>query len=194
MEKKMYTGTYTVVDGENEKEITFNYKKELSSIERISFVNSIAETVINGTDYYPTLEGVMFGFELVRSFTDIDTSNIVTIDEIDDFLEVNDNLIRTLFEVIDEKLIKGLMESTRKVIDHRLAIYESPLANSLDKLINTLETKLNEINVNDFMGFAKKLSDVPNELTAEKMLEAYANTDIFKKKFREVSKEDNEGK
>jgi hypothetical protein len=50
----------------------------------------------------------------------------------------------------------------------------------LANLLKSLEGKMNEIEIPTLMNFASKINEIPDELSADKIAEACANSDAFK--------------
>lgn len=175
----------------NGEEIEFNYYTDLPMSKKIAFVNAVADTVVGDDYYYPMLKDMMFDFQLVNFFSDVDTGidfdddSIELLDEIDEFLsetKAADVLkLNINFDVLTE-----LVDSIDKAIEYKTGIHPSPIADGIASLLNIVEKKFAGIDVNSMTDMANVFKNVQGNITPEKMLEAYANSDIFKKQHDEV--------
>lgn len=170
----------------NGKNIEFNYYTDLSVSKKIAFVDSVVNTVVGDDYYYPMLKDMMFDFQLVNFFTDVDTGidfdddSGELIDEIDAFLS-DGNLVDILKVSIDIDVLMELIDSVDKAIEYKTGIHPSPIADAITSLLDTVEKKFSGIDVDSMTGMAKVFGKLQGDITPEKMLEAYANSDIFKK-------------
>ena len=170
----------------NGKNIEFNYHTDLPVSKRVAFVNAVVDTVVGDDYYYPMLRDVMFDFQLVNFFTDVDTGidfdddSGELIDEIDAFLS-DGNLVDILKVSIDIDVLMELSDSVDKAIEYKTGIHSSPIEDAIASLLDTVEKKFSGIDVDSMTGMAKVFGKLQGDITPEKMLEAYANSDIFKR-------------
>lgn len=175
----------------NGKNIEFNYHTDLSVSKRIAFVNAVVDTVVGDDYYYPMLRDMMFDFQLVNFFTDVDTGidfdddSGELIDEIDAFLS-DGNLVDILKVSIDIDILMELSDSVDKAIEYKTGIHPSPIADAIASLLDTVEKKFSGIDVDSMTGMAEVFGKLQGDITPEKMLEAYANSDIFKRQHDDV--------
>ena len=175
----------------NGKNIEFNYHTDLSVSKKIAFVNAVVDTVVGDDYYYPMLRDVMFDFQLVNFFTDVDTGidfdddSGELIDEIDAFLS-DGNLVDILKVSIDLDVLTELIDSVDKAIEYKTGIHSSPIEDAIASLLDTVEKKFSGIDVDSMTGMAKVFGKLQGDITPEKMLEAYANSDIFKRQRDDV--------
>ena len=176
----------------NGKNIEFNYHTDLSVSKKIAFVNAVVDTVVGDDYYYPMLRDIMFDFQLVNFFTDVDTGidfdddSGELIDEIDAFLS-DGNLMDILKVSIDIDVLMELSDSVDKAIEYKTGIHPSPIEDAIASLLDTVERKFSGIDVDSMTGMAKVFGKLQGDITPEKMLEAYAKSDIFKKQHEEVA-------
>lgn len=176
----------------NGKNIEFNYHTDLSVSKKIAFVNAVVDTVVGDDYYYPMLRDIMFDFQLVNFFTDVDTGidfdddSGELIDEIDAFLS-DGNLVDILKVSIDIDVLMELSDSIDKAIEYKTGIHPSPIEDAIASLLDTVEKKFSGIDVDSMTGMAKVFGKLQGDITPEKMLEAYAKSDIFKKQHKEVA-------
>ena len=175
----------------NGKNIEFNYHTDLSVSKKIAFVNAVVDTVVGDDYYYPMLRDVMFDFQLVNFFTDVDTGidfdddSGELIDEIDAFLS-DGNLVDILKVSIDIDVLMELSDSVDKAIEYKTGIHSSHIEDAIASLLDTVEKKFSGIDVDSMTGMAKVFGKLQGDITPEKMLEAYANSDIFKRQHDNV--------
>lgn len=174
----------------NGEEIEFNYYTDLPMSKKVAFVNAVADTVVGDNYYYPMLKDMIFDFHLVNFFSDIDMG--IDYDDVDRLLdEVETFLSETnaadVIKVnINIDVLMELVDSVDKAIEYKTGIHPSPIADALASLLDTVEKKFSGIDVNSMTGMAKVFGKLQGDITPEKMLEAYAKSDIFKKQHEDV--------
>lgn len=193
MNKTNYTkvGTYFY----NDEPYNFNFATSLSMSEKITFINSIVDTIVD-SNYNSILKDIMFDFMLVKIFTDIETSflkvedeygNIITdIDLVEHFLEET-NIVDIVKANMEIGLLEELNEAVNKAIEYRTGIHPSPLNDALASLIGTLEKKVNEIDLGGAMEMVKMFNGMADEFTPESVVNAYMNSDMHKKNLNEIA-------
>lgn len=176
------TDTYT----RNNEEVEFAYKINLTMSQKIEFVSAVVDTVVGDDYYYPMLKDMIFDFHLVNFFTDVfDNSSSFTIDEIEEFLNETD--VADILKInIDFDLLTELYDSVDKAIEYKTGIHISPIEDAIKSLLDTVERKFRDIDVDSMTGMAKVFEKLQGDITPDKMLEAYANSDIFKKQHDDV--------
>ena len=180
------TGVYFYGD----ESYDFNFLTSLSASKKISFINSIVDTVVDN-NYYTVVRDMLFDFAIIRTFTDIDTT----------FVKNSDSMIDTIEEFLDETnivdivkanmkigLLEELNESVDKAIEFRTGIHPNPLNEALASLLSTLEKKVNEIDLGSAMGMAQKFMGMTEDLTPESLINAYMNSDTHKDNVVEIAK------
>ena len=184
MVKNVKTGVYTY----NSEETAFNFYTSLSAKQKVSFINAVVDTVVDD-NYYDCLVDLLFDFEIIDKFTDVDLSIIVEsgyqIDIIENFVDETN-----IAEIVKANVEQGLMEELRKSVDlcieYRTGIHKNPLSESLSNLLDTIEKKVSGIDTENMMKMAKILSSVSGELTMDKLIESYSKSEIFKEKFKNI--------
>ena len=168
------TGVYTY----NGEEVSFNFYTSISAYDKVRFVNTVVNTLVDD-NYISVIRNLIFDFEIIDVFTDIDTSNIKDINAIEQFLEET-NIVEIVKANIDSNVIEELNKAVDDNIEYRTGIHKNPISESLSNLLNTLEEKVSGIDTEKMMEMAQIFSNVSGELTADKMLEAYSKSDLFK--------------
>lgn len=180
------TGLYTY----NGEEKQFSFKTSLSAHDKMKFVSSVTNLVV-GENYYSILKDLFFDFAIINVFTDVsirdrdDEEIEYTVDIVESL--VNDTEIVNIVKAnLDYGVIEELKEAVNDNIEYKTGIHRNPLTESLSNLVNTIDKQLSGINVDSLMEFANIFSGMTGELTPEKMLKVYSESDLFKNKYNEV--------
>lgn len=180
MKNETMTGTYDY----NGESVQFNFFTSLSAYDKLNFVNSVVSIVVDDDNYNYVIKNMIFDFNIIRFFTDVDTASILesdnSIDAIEEFLDET-NIVDVIMMNAEPGVIGELMEAVELNIEYRTGIHSNPIASSLSSLLNTIERKVEGIDLDSMMGLAEAMGGISGELTPEKILDAYAKTDIFKK-------------
>lgn len=184
MSDKIINDTYI----SNGEEIEFTYLANPSMSKKVAFVKSVVENVVNDDCYYPMIKDMVFDFCLIEFFSDI-MSNAEneedTIDYVEEFL-ANNNAATVMKLGMDFDVVQELRENVDKMIEYKTGIHPSPIADAISKILDTLEQKFAGIDVDAMSGMANVFGKLQGDITPEKMLEAYAKSDVFKKQAKEV--------
>lgn len=178
--KDLMKGIYT----RNGEEFTFEYKTDLSIKEKDIFVMNVCDTII-GSDYHSLLKELIFDFQIVSIFTDIDLSEVKNTDDTIDWVE---SFIKetNVVDVVKPSLKEGLLDELEKAIDnnieYRTGIHKNILHEAISGLIKTLEEKIEGVDTRAMMDMAKALSGMSGELTTDNLLQSYINSGILEKK------------
>ena len=187
MNNEIKTGVYAV-DGED---VSFDFYTSLSAYKKAQFVAYVSDILV-GDNYNYVIKDMVFDFCVVAVFTNIDTSDV---QDADDGISAMEEFIATHKSVVD--IVKanaeyGLMDELNKAIElnieYRTGIHINPISSSLANLLDTLERKFNEFDLNSMIDLAQSMSGIAGELTPEKMLDAYAKTDVYKKNWETAEK------
>lgn len=185
--KNVKTGTYTY---KNES-IPFNFYTELRAVDKIKFINAVCDTLID-TNYYSVIRDLVFDFQIVNVFTDVvvpelqDSPSPISI--IEEFLD-DTNIVEIVKANVDKKLIAELEKAVDENIEYRTGIHKNTLEDALTSLLHTVEQKINDVDTEGMMEMAMKLNSISDELTPERMLQAYSETDMFKNRIYEKEQE-----
>ena len=177
----------------NGEDFNFKFKTTLCASEKVYFVNSVTDLLI-GENYNSVLRNLVFDFFVIDVFTDVDTSWIYIVEddndsdvnilgEMESFV-YNTNIVDIVRANDEYGVIDELMESLDLNIEYRTGIHKSPIIESIANLINAFERKVNDFDVDaeSLIGMVNMLGGISGELTADKLLEAYAKSDIYKSK------------
>lgn len=172
------SGVYT----RGNEEIAFNYNTALTARQKAEFVANVVDTVAD-RNYFDFLTDMIFDYEIVDQFTDVDLAEVneafYQLDGIEKLLGET-NIVEIVKENVAPFLIDNLRSSVDKAIEYKTGIHKNPLSESVASIMNTLNNKLGEIDINSMMEMAKMISDVPGEFTADKLLDAYSKSDMYK--------------
>lgn len=181
--KNVKTGAYTY---KNES-IPFNFYTELRAVDKIKFINAVCDTLID-TNYYSVIRDLVFDFQIVNVFTDVvvpelqDSPSPISI--IEEFLD-DTNIVEIVKSNVDKKLIAELEKAVDENIEYRTGIHKNTLEDALTSLLHTVEQKINDVDTEGMMEMAMKLNSISDELTPERILQAYSETDMFKNRIYE---------
>lgn len=168
------SGVYTL-GGE---EIEFHYNTTLTIEQKVAFVGKVVGLVVDD-NYYDFLTDMLFDWEIIDQFTDVDVE-FFKLDAIEKFLAETD-IVKIVTENVDAELIQNLRASIANGIEYKTGIHKNYLSEALAGIVDTLDKKIGEIDINSMMDMAKMIGDVPGEFTADKILDAYSKSDMYKK-------------
>lgn len=165
--KNIKTGV--AIDKRTNEELKFNFQTDLTIKEKIRFVSSVVNTVV-GDDYYSFLKDLIFDFEIIEIFTDIDTSDISeATDRIATMEEfVNNTNVVEIVKANSENVIAELYQAVEDDLEFKTGVHRSTVLNSLEKLINSLDNALNK-NYDDIVSMAKKINEM-GDIQSEDLL------------------------
>lgn len=184
--KNVMTGTYVRGD----KLIDFNFGTDLSIADKQKFVNTVVSVLIDDEHYNSIIRDLIVDFYTIKFFTDIDTTKLSDspsfFDDVEQFLEETN-----IIDIVQANALPSLFDELNKAIDNSIAyltgIHPNPLNEALANLFNTLEKKVNGIDLNSVMGIAQKFASMTDEFTPESVVNAYINSDLHKNNLEEIS-------
>lgn len=176
MEMFKYVGCYK--RGENVNE--FRYNIELSVSEKVRFVSTFTDLIINEEHLNLVARDLMFDYMLMVMFTDVRISDELkessdSIAAIETFFAECD-LLDQLKNVIDENLIKELNHAIDKDIEYKTGIRMNRLEDSLAGLMDEIQKKLGNFEVTDMV------KELLSRTEPDKILDLYMRSSAFKKK------------
>lgn len=194
--KEVKTGVYFY----NEESYNFNFCTGLSAYDKMVFVNSVVDTLIDDNNYNSIVKDLIFDFTIVRLFTDINTSFINQKDDdgnivnpiiiIEQFLE-NSNIVDVVKANVSSMVFDELSDAIDKSIQYRTGIHSSPISDAIASLISTFEKKINEVNLDELADMAQKISGIIGEFTPDSIVNAYMNSDVHKNNLAEIEEAKN---
>lgn len=192
MMKNVMTGSYVY----NDEIVNFKFYTDLSVSEKLTFVNSVVDIVVDEGNYNSIIRDLMFDYMVINMFTDIDTSFFKTtdgtdIDLLEDFL-LETNIVDVVKVNAFPALFYELDDAINKSIEYKTGIHRNSLEDALASLVNTLEKKIDDIdmgsiNLNKMSEIAELFAGKSSEFTPENVVKAYLQTDIHKKNLDEIA-------
>lgn len=189
MNNEIKTGVYTIDD----KDTPFAFYTSLNAYRKSQFVVSVSNILV-GDNYNCVIRDLAFDFCIVAIFTDIDTSDVQDADDgvtaMEEFVEE----FKPVIDIVKENVEDGVLDELNAAIDlnieYRTGIHINPISSSIANFIDTIERKVDGIDLNSMMDLAQSMAGISDELTADKLLDAYAKTDVFKKHWGNTYKDD----
>ena len=189
MKNEVKTGVYTI-DG---KDNPFAFYTSLNAYRKSQFVVSVCNTLV-GDNYNYVLDDLVFDYFIVAIFTDIDVSEVQKSDNGISAMEEFVDKFKPVIDTVKANAVDGLLDELRKAIDlnieYRTGIHINPISSSLANLLDTLNNKFSGFDLDKMMEIAEPMSKIAGELTPEKMIDAYAKTNIFKEHWGNSEKND----
>lgn len=185
--KNAMLGTYI----KGEETYNFNFGTDLSTVDKLKFVNSVVGLLVTDKNYNSIIRDLVTDFYIIDIFTDVDITELkessVFVSDVEQFLEETN-----IIDIVKANMVVGLLDELNKAIDNSIAyltgIHLSPLNEALASLINTLEKKINGVDLDSMMGMAQKFIGMTGEFTPESVVNAYINSDMHKKNLEEIEK------
>lgn len=180
-------GTYTYRNEEKE----FSYFVDLILDNKINFVSTVIKSIIIDNCYFSFIRDVMTDFYIIKFFTDVDLSMFqgkeYTIDDVKDFVEGTD-----IAQIVKNDMTDGLLDELNKSIDenieYKTGIHKDYFIDAITKLLNTFDKQVSSIDTNQMMELAQKINGISGELTPDKLVDAYAKSDLFKERLNDTDK------
>lgn len=171
--------------GENAVEI--NIKENLTVSEKISFVDTVVHIMVR-ENYYPMLKKIAFDYAMISVFTDVNMEEFNTMDEIERFIEET-NIVDLVETYTQSGLIAELDDAVCKSIEMKTGIRESRIENAIGGLIKALEEKVVGIKPDEIMDLANRLNGIKDDLTPEKLIDAYTKSERFQDLYNKITSE-----
>lgn len=191
MMNRMKTGTFDY----NKESYTFDFKTSLSAYEKMIFVKTVSNSLINDNGYDSIVRDLIFDFVIVDMFTNIDTSFINMKD--DEGNDVNPIILIEHFldesnvvDVVKANMEIGLLEELNHAVDldiqYITGIHPNPLNEALAGLISTLDQKVNNVDLDSMMAMAKKFANMTEDFTVENAVNILTNGGAYNKNALEI--------
>ena len=192
MVKELKTGVYY----KGEESFGFDFYIDLTIADKLRFVKSVTSIVVDDKDYNSIIRDLVFDFYVVDIFTTIDTTDLMTsktfLDDVEKFFEET-NIVDVVKANVPSYLFDELNKAIDKSIEYKTGIHPNPLGDALTNLVDTLERKIDEVDLSSMMEMANVFSGITGELTPESIVNAYMKSDMHKNNLKEIknSKEKN---
>lgn len=184
--KEVMIGAY--INGDDIKQ--FEFYTDLSAANKLKLVNSVSSLLVDGENYNSIIRDIIFDFYIVDIFVaDKSTKELIDdlkeshafIEDVEEFLE-NTNLA----EIIKANAAHGLIDELNHAVDLNIqyltGIHANPLNEALTRLVNTIEDKINQVDLNSMMEMAQMFAGMTGEITPESVVNAYIESSAHKKK------------
>lgn len=183
--KEVKNGTYMY----NDSFFSFDFYTDLSVATKLKFVNSVVDILVDENRYNSIIRDLIFDFYIIDIMTDVDTTDLKAspsfLNDVEQFLEETN-----IVEIVKANASPMLFDELNKAIDNSVSyltgIHLNPLNDALASLFNTIEKKINEIDLDSMMDMAKAFAGASGELSAENILNAYMTSDAHKKNLDEI--------
>lgn len=189
MNNEIKTGVYTL-DGED---TPFAFYTSLNAYRKSQFVVSVSDILV-GDNYNYVIRDLAFDFCIVAIFTDIDTADVQDADDGITAMEEFVEKFKPVIDIVKTNVEDGVLDALHTAIDlnieYRTGIHINPISFSIASFIDTIERKVDGIDLNSMMDLAQSMAGISDELTADKLLDAYAKTNIFKEHWGDSNKSD----
>lgn len=189
MNNEVKTGVYTL-DGED---TPFAFYTSLSAYRKSQFVVSVSNILV-GDNYNYVIRDLAFDFCIVAIFTDIDTADVQDANDGITAMEEFVEKFKPVIDIVKANVEDGVLDELHTAIDlnveYRTGIHINPISHSLASFIDTIDRKVDGIDLNSMMDLAQSMAGISDELTADKLLDAYAKTNIFKEHWGDHNEND----
>ena len=191
--KEARTGTY-IYNGEYRN---FNFYTEMSAYDKLIFVNSVVDTLVDDDNYNSIVRDLIFDFTIVRMFTDIDTSFVNQKDDdendINPIIPIEDFLLETnVVEIVKANVPSYIFDELNNAINlniqYRTGIHYNPVSEAIANLISALEKKMAQVDLDSIMDVAQKFAGMTDDFTLDNLVNTYMNSDIHKNNLVEIQK------
>ena len=175
------TGVYNF----NEKEFSFNFLTNLPASMKVSFVESVTNALIDedNNNYNSVIRDIIFDFYIIVAMTDVDVTDIANsgdVDKIEEFVNETE-IVSIVKNNTEDGLIQSLGDAVDANLQYRTGIKIDAISKSISSLLNTIERKIPEFDMDEVMSASGLLSQIADDFSPEKMLDAYANSEEFRK-------------
>lgn len=186
------TGNY--INGD--KIHNFEFYTSLSASNKVKFVNSVTSILVDGENYNSIIYDIIFDFYVVDIFaTDESTKEVVDrlkhsnafLEDVEEFLE-NTNIAEIIKAGADYGLIDELKHSVDLNVQYLTGIHPNRLNDALTELINTIERKIDGVDLSAMMDVAQLFAGMTDDFTTENVVNAYINSDMHKDNLNEIKK------
>lgn len=186
MMNEMKTGVYFY----NDESYNFDFYADLSSANKLKFVNSVVDLLVDDGHYNSIIRDIIFDYYIIKIFTTVNTEELDNslnfIDDTENFL-FSTNIIEVVKANTSPTIFYELNDAVDKSVQYLTGIHPNPLNDALASLLSTFEKKINEIDLDSMIGMAQKFAGMTGEFTPESIVTAYMNSDAHKKNLTEIA-------
>lgn len=189
--KEVRTGFYT----RNGESFDFNFYTDLSVAKKLEFVDSVIGLLVNDNHYNSVIRDLLFDFFVIDVFTDVDITELVNsknfLEDVEAFLDET-NIVEIVKANVSPVLFAELSDAVDKSVQYLTGIHPNPLNEALASLLNTIEDKIGEIDLESMMEMVQKFSGMTEEFTMDNIVNAYMNSGEHKRNLAEIESANNE--
>ena len=179
-------GTY--IRGEDT--VNFNFGTDLSMADKLKFVNSVVDLLVDDEHYNSVIRDLVIDFYIIDIFTDVDTTELKKssffVNDVEKFLEET-NIVDIVRANASPTLFDELNKAIDDSIEYLTGIHFNPLNAALASLVSTLENMVGEFDMGSMMDMAQKFVSMTDKLTPESVVNAYINSDMHKNNLEEIA-------
>lgn len=178
---EMRDGIYT----RNGNDYEFKFKTKLKASDKAKFINAVLNVIIVNNVFYFFLTDLIFDFEVIEFFTDVNPTES-KIDDIEVLLEET-NIVKIVYANAPDA-IQELRNAVNDNILYQTGIKQNSVENAIVHLVKTIENTFNGIDTKMLMDYAQRISSVVGELDANKIVNAYTESDAYKQHLIDADK------
>lgn len=195
MNIEVKSATYTQIKDGNETQVAFGFFLDLRAKDKMRFVNTVVDTIVD-TDkkrYNGIIKDLIFDFAIIETFTDVDTTEIResadVVSAIEDFI-AETNIVDIVTANISTELMESLRIAVDENIQYKTGVNPNNISSAVSGLLGRFEKMLSGVDVNELVDFASKVSGISDDLSADKIVDAYSHSAAFQKVADGMAKRD----
>lgn len=180
------SATYTQIKDGKENQFEFDFATNLKATSKMMFVNSVVDTIVDETNkrYNGIIKDLIFDFTIIDMFTNIDVSDIR--DSADSVSAIENFLAETnIVEIVTANVSTQLMESLRIAVDeniqYKTGVNPNNVSSAISNLLEKFEKTIEGVDVSELVDFANKVGGISDNVTVDKIVDAYSRSEAFKK-------------
>lgn len=175
------TATYTTITDDGvEMQISFDFRNDLTASEKVSFVNFVVGILVDETNktYNGIIKDLIFDFAIIGHFTNVNMSDVYAeiqeskdnVSVIEKYIESND-IVRIVTANIPVELLESLRIAIDENIQYKTGVNPNNVFSSISNLLNKFSKKIDGIDVNELVEFAKGINGLGDALNVESLTE-----------------------
>lgn len=184
------TGTYILSTANEDEFHEFEFYTDLSVVNKLYFVNSVTDLVVDENRYNSVIRDLVFDFYIIDIMTNVDTTELKKslnfLNDVEEFL-LSTNIVEIVKANASPYLIDELNKAVDKSVAYRTGIHSSPISDAIASLLSALEKRINEVDMNSMMEMAKKLSGIAGELNVDNVVDAYMKSGEHMRNLEEIA-------
>lgn len=173
--------------------IDFEYISNPSIVDWQNFARRVTLFLVNeGTkEYYSLLKDIVFDFVLIYEFSNVSVDHILgssgdQYDLMEEYVHGN-----SIASIIKDAYGADAIDRAKNAIDDMIAyktgIYENRAIKAFASLADYASAYIKNIPIDDMQEFVNRVNNMQGEITADKILEAYAKSDAIQNTVSEIA-------